>query len=180
MKPLFKGNLVRLAAPVPQDNASFARWSEDDVYARLLDDDPMQPQSPDSFHFSSSPTTYYFHLRTLSDDVLIGFVVLFSIKWSNQSAMLAIGLGEAGYRGKGYGSDSLALILNYAFNELNLYRVGLSVMSYNTGAIRAYERAGFVREGVTRGAILREGQRHDMLNYGVLRDEWLAAQNMRS
>lgn len=180
MKPLFKGKLVRLAAPLPDDNLHFARWSEDDVYARLVDDDPMQPQTADSFHFGSSATSYYFHLRTLADDMLIGFVVLFSVKWSNQTAMLAIGIGEETYRGKGYGSDALALILNYAFNELNLYRVGLSVMSYNTAAIRAYERAGFVREGVTRGAILREGQRHDMVNYGILRDEWLAAQSTDS
>jgi RimJ/RimL family protein N-acetyltransferase len=48
------------------------------------------------------------------------------------------------------------------------------VIAYNTGAIRAYERAGFVREGVKRQAIQRSGQRFDLIAYGILRDEWLA------
>jgi RimJ/RimL family protein N-acetyltransferase len=175
-QPLFRGKLMRLAAPLPEDKDTFARWTLDDDYLRLLDDDPIQPES--AFHFSSfdsarsSNNSYYFHLRTLSDDRLIGFVVLFNIKWASQTSELAIGIGEADYRGKGYGSDTLSLILNYAFNELNLFRVGLNVMDYNTKAIAAYERAGFVREGLRRKAVLREGMRYDLVQFGILRDEW--------
>jgi RimJ/RimL family protein N-acetyltransferase len=172
--PLFKGNLVRLAAPLPEDSEHFANWSQDDDYLRLLDDDPIRPLAPAHFaRFASpDPSDHYFHLRTLIDDTLIGFVVLFNIKWSNQSAELAIGIGVSEYRNKGYGSDGLRLILNYAFNELNLYRVGLTVIAYNIGAIRAYERVGFVREGVQRRAIQRNGTRLDLICYSVLRDEW--------
>ncbi|MBZ0291102.1 MAG: GNAT family N-acetyltransferase [Anaerolineae bacterium] len=172
MKPLFEGQLVRLAAPQAADQAVFAKWTENDEYMRLLDDDPIQPQAPDRIQFGGSDTSFYFHVRTLAEDTLIGFVVLFNIKWSNQSAMLAIGIGETAFRGKGYGSDALGLILNYAFNELNLYRVGLTVMNYNTAAIRAYEKAGFVREGAARQAVQREGQRYDLVYYGILREEW--------
>lgn len=142
---------------------------------RQLDDDPIRPQSPDNFgQFGGAVYDHYFHLRTVADDVLIGFVVLFNLKWPGGSADLAIGIGEAAYRGKGYGSDALHLILDYAFNEVGLTRVGLTVMEYNTGAIKAYERVGFVREGAKRKAVLREGQRFDLLYYGMLRDEWLA------
>jgi RimJ/RimL family protein N-acetyltransferase len=174
--PIFTGEFVRLAAPQPEDGDQFARWSQDDEYMRLLDDDPVRPMAPANFaHFGTpNPSDYYFHLRTLVDDTLIGFVALFNIKWSNQSAEMAIGIGVPEYRGKGYGGDALRLILNYAFNELNLHRVELTVIAYNTGAIRAYERAGFVREGVKRQAIQRDGQRFDLIAYGILRDEWLA------
>lgn len=172
MQPLFKGQLVRLAAPLPEDAEALARWSTQDDYMRLLDDDPVLPQNASHFTFSTSADSFYFHLRTLTGDTFIGFIVLFNIKWRNQSAMLAMGIGEAEYRGKGYGSDALRLILNYAFNELSLYRVSLTVMDYNTAAIRAYERAGFVLEGRERGAVLREGQRADLLHYGILREEW--------
>ena len=177
---LFAGRLVRLAAPLPADKALFAAWSGDDNYLRHLDDDPIRPQAETgyaSFDAPSAPDSFYFHMRTLADDCLIGFVVLFNLKWSNQSAEMAIGIGDATYRGRGYGQDGLRLILNYAFNELNLYRVGLSVIAYNAPAIRAYERAGFIREGVWRGAVQRNGQRHDMLLYGVLRHEWMARPN---
>jgi RimJ/RimL family protein N-acetyltransferase len=64
--------------------------------------------------------------------------------------------------------------LRYAFDELNLYRVGLDVIESNRRAIRAYEKVGFQREGAVRGAVLREGQRTNLVLMGILRDEWQA------
>lgn len=181
--PIFTGKRVQLAAPRAEDAASFARWSNDDAYLRLLDDDPVQPRAETFFkHFAEggkepgrTPDDYYFHLRTLDGNNLIGFVALFNIKWASQHAEMAIGIGDPAYRGKGYGSDALRVLLRYAFNELNLYRVELDVMAYNTAAVQAYERVGFVREGVKRGRVVRDGQRHDVVCYAILRPEWEAA-----
>ena len=64
-------------------------------------------------------------------------------------------------------------MLDYAFDELGMYRVGLRVMAYNTAAIKTYEKVGFMREGTQRGAVWREGGRYDVHFYGILRDEWL-------
>lgn len=172
--PLFLGKLVRLAASSAEDREIFAAWSRDADYMRMLDDDPIRPQSPENFsNFGGAVNDHYFHLRTLDDDVLIGFVVLFNLKWPAGAADMAIGIGDPAYRGKGYGSDALRLILNYAFNEVGLYRVGLTVMEYNSAAIKSYERAGFVREGAKRKVVLRDGKRYDLVYYGILRDEWL-------
>jgi RimJ/RimL family protein N-acetyltransferase len=173
--PLFTGRLVRLAAATPDDQEALAAWSLDDMYLRMLDDDPIRPQTAASYHHASNPDgqgSVYFHLRTLQEDKFVGFVVLHSIKWASQTSELAIAIGLPEYRGKGYGQDALRLILNYAFAELNLYRVGLTVMAYNTAAIKSYERAGFILEGAKRQMVCREGQRHDLLIYGILRDEW--------
>ncbi len=178
--PLFKGRLLRLAASLPDDQESLAAWSLDDQYLRMLDDDPIRPQAASAYGYINESggqgvqSSAYFHLRTLSDDLMIGFVVLHNIKWASQTAEIAIAIGLPDYRGKGYGHDALHLILNYAFSELNLYRVGLTVMSYNTAAIRSYERAGFVREGAKRDMVCREGQRYDLVLYGILREEWMA------
>lgn len=174
-KPLFRGRLVRLAAPLPEDGSILALWTNDDLYLRQLDDDPVKPLPPKLHQYGENDV--YFHLRTLADERLIGFVSLFNIKWASQTAEMAMAIGDSAYRGKGYGSDALNLLLNYGFNELNLYRVGLTVMDYNAAAIRAYERAGFVLEGTQRGMILREGKRYDLLLYGILRDEWIAKQD---
>jgi len=172
MKPIYKGNLLRLAAPQADDRDLLAQWTNDDNYMRLLDDDPVRPLPPDSFTFSESNDSYYFHLRTLEADQFIGFVVLFNIKWRNQTAELAIGIGDAEFRGKGYGSDALKLILNYGWSELNLHHIGLNVLENNAAAIKAYERVGFVLEGTRRGVSIREGKRYDLLLYGILRDEF--------
>jgi RimJ/RimL family protein N-acetyltransferase len=174
---LFCGRLVRLAAPRPEDAEAFARWSEDPVYQRNLDTDYARPftvQQMAGRHGSSGGdnTSVLFHLRTLTDDRLIGFMAIFSIEWNNGTCTIATGIGNPDYRGKGYGSDALRLILNYAFNELNLYRVGLDVIGNNTAAIRAYQRAGFREEGRLRGAVNRDGGRTDRILMGILVNEW--------
>lgn len=177
--PIFKGALVRLAPPHADDQATFAAWTHDDDYMRMLDDDPVRPQSPASYASFGEATRsddHYFHLRTLAEDQVIGFVVLFNLKWRNQTAELAIGIGEKDFRGRGYGRDALNLILRYAFTELCLRRVSLTVLDYNTRAIKAYERAGFQREGAHRQAVHRNGQFYDLLLYGILREEWLNSQ----
>jgi RimJ/RimL family protein N-acetyltransferase len=174
---IFAGNLVRLAASRPEDQEAFATWSQDEEYMRLLDDDPVRPSSPATFSSFGEATRgddFYFHLRTVSDDQLIGFVVLFNVKWRNRTAELAMGIGAADFRGKGFGSDALKLILTYAFSELGLRRVSLSVLSYNAQAVKAYERAGFVLEGTQRQMVERDGQLFDLLHYGILSDEWRA------
>jgi RimJ/RimL family protein N-acetyltransferase len=172
---LFTGKLVRLAAPTADERDIFARWSNDPEYLRNLDDDPARPRHADAIALPGKDVEWQrfeFRIRTLADNILIGFVELWGFSWNHQSATMSIGIGEPAYRGKGYGTDAIRLILSYAFCELNLHRVGLGVFSYNTRAIRAYEKVGFVREGALRQAIHRDGRRYDMILMGILRPEW--------
>jgi RimJ/RimL family protein N-acetyltransferase len=174
---VFRGSLLRLAAPRPDDADHFAGWSEDDVYLRSFDNDPARPLSPDGYAewerpFLSAPNSFLFRLRTLEDDLLIGIAALGDLQWNHRTAMLGLAIGHPEYRGRGYGSDAVRLLLRYAFRELDLYRVWLHTLGYNRRAQRCFERAGFRPEGVGRSAIQREGQRFDLLYYGLLRDEW--------
>ena len=180
MKPfqdLFKGQLVRLCAPRPEDGEIIASWTEDAAYQRPIDTEPAKPAIPQAISrwFSSeSNNSYYFHLRTLAEDRLVGFIVIHSIEWSNGRGVLSMGIGGAENRGLGYGSDALLLMLNYAFNELNLYRVGLDVIGSNLPAIRIYQKAGFKEEGRIREAINRDNTRVDLVLMGITRPEWEA------
>jgi RimJ/RimL family protein N-acetyltransferase len=49
-------------------------------------------------------------------------------------------------------------------------------MGYNTRSVRAHEKVGFVREGAWRSAIQRQGERFDVIHFGILREEWEARQ----
>jgi RimJ/RimL family protein N-acetyltransferase len=167
---------VRFAAPLPQDAETFAKWSENADYLRLLNTDPARPLSAERFREAEkkddSGSFFHFRLRTLADNTLIGFVEL-EVDWPNQACFLAIGIGEPDYWGQGYGSDALRLALRYAFQELGLHRVGLNVISNNARAIHVYEKTGFTWEGATRQVVYRDGQRLDMIYYGMLREEWV-------
>ena len=181
-KPLYRGKLLRLAAPHPEDAEAFARWSNDDHYLRHFENDPARPINAQQHadwerpHLAA-PNSYIFRLRTLEDarpdaDKLIGVVALGDVQWVHRTAMLGIAIGERAYRGRGYGSEAIRLLLRYGFEELNLYRIWLTTISFNLPAIRCYERAGFVREGAQRAMIEREGRRFDLLYFGMIRDEW--------
>lgn len=152
----------------------FALWSHDANYLRDVDTDFAVPVSAKSFEETNGKmsNSVELRLRTLDDDTLIGFVALFNIEWNNQCAKLAIGIGDGAFRGKGYGTDALRIILRYGFCELNLHRIGLDVISYNKRAIRAYEKVGFQVEGVLREAVLRDGEKYDRVLMSILRSEY--------
>jgi len=172
---LFTGRLVRLAARQAEDNTSLSRWSEDAEFTRLMMGHPAVPRPPEAFEDKKDHRDdgrhFNFTFRTIADDKLIGYGGL-EMSWSNQEAHLWIGIGEPEYRGKGYGTDAMHLLVNYAFRELGAYRVSLNVFGFNLRAMHVYERLGFVNEGAKREAIYRDGQRFDDYSMSLLRPEW--------
>jgi RimJ/RimL family protein N-acetyltransferase len=182
MDDIFRGEFVRLAGDDTQTIAeAFHRWNRDSEFMRLLDDEPPKLWSVKAIKewheklFSTHEGKHFFFtIRTLEDDRLIGFVGLFDVRWNHRSCWVGIGLGERDYWSKGYGTDAMRLVLRYAFQELDMHRVTLDAFEYNPRAIRSYEKAGFKREGRDRKVILRDGQRVDSIVMGVLREEWLA------
>ncbi|WP_108669362.1 GNAT family N-acetyltransferase [Peribacillus acanthi] len=173
---LFRGSLLKLTGIRPGDAEIMVKWGEDPEYLRNIDTDIARPYSMKQFDNEGNPksNSFNFRLRTIDNDSLIGFVVLHSIEWNNRSGLLAIGIGDSENRNKGYGQDALKLILQYAFCELNLDRVGLDVIQYNDRAIHAYEKVGFQQEGRMRSAVYRDGNRYDRIIMGILRSEWEA------
>jgi RimJ/RimL family protein N-acetyltransferase len=183
MIDIYRGELVRLAMEPPEVlTKAFARWEQDSEYHRLADSEPAQLWSERKHkewvekRIDRDPTEFIpFSIRTLAEDRFIGEVTL-SPNWVAANAWVGIAIGERDCWGKGYGTDAMRLILQYAFIELNLQRVSLGVHAYNARAVRSYEKAGFCVEGAIRGETLREGRRLDGLYMGVLRQEWLARQ----
>jgi RimJ/RimL family protein N-acetyltransferase len=171
------GRLIRLAAPDPdRDAVEMAAWSRDTEMLRLMDDDPARPWSPSLLQerMSQEPTLdhFWFMVRRLEDDRLIGEAGLGGISWVHGEAWLYISLGDRSCWGKGYGTDAVRVLLRYAFEDLNLTRVSLGVYDYNPRAMRVYEKVGFVHEGRLRQIVRRDGGWHDEIVMGVLREDW--------
>ena len=176
---LLRGTKVRLAALSQDDAPRMSRWYEDAGYLRLQETNRAVPKSVAQIEaeleqFDGSADTIVFGIRTRADNVLIGTLGFYEIEWSNQIGWLGMGIGDRDAWGKGYGTEALRLGLQYAFDELNLHRLTLTVIAYNERAIALYEKAGFRREGVFREFGQRDGKRYDMYLYGLLRPEWEA------
>jgi RimJ/RimL family protein N-acetyltransferase len=88
------------------------------------------------------------------------------------TALVGILIGEKSCWNRGYGTEAMHLLVDTAFNTLNLHRVYLRVFEDNPRAIRAYEKAGFVHEGRMRQAEFHQGRFCDVLLMSVLRPEW--------
>jgi RimJ/RimL family protein N-acetyltransferase len=119
-----------------------------------------------------SPTDDSFAIHLRGEREPIGVVSLMNISEANASAELSIIVGHPEDRHHGYGAEAIAVLLDYAFGERDLNRVGLSVFEFNIDAIAAYERLGFREEGRLRGALRRDGAFHDAILMSVLREEW--------
>lgn len=174
---LLQGTRIRLTALTAADLPTIARWQEDAQLMRLLDARPAYPQTETALKqwledTQKAPDGFLFAVRLLDSDDLIGYVELDGILWSHQVGWLSIAIGDSAYRGQGYGLEAMQLALAFAFGELNLYRVQLTVFSYNDRAIALYEKLGFLREGVYRECLQRDGRRYDMYLYGLLHSEW--------
>jgi RimJ/RimL family protein N-acetyltransferase len=173
---LFYGPRIRLTSPVIGDGRIMAEWYQDSDFSRHLDALPAYPKTETEINrwldeVSSAKNDFLFIIRPLDSSQTMGFVHLGEILWSHRVAWLAIGVSSE-YQGQSYGHEALTLALQFAFDEINLHRVQLTVFDYNTPAIRLYEKLGFKREGVFREFMQRDGHRHDMYLYGLLSSEW--------
>jgi RimJ/RimL family protein N-acetyltransferase len=74
-------------------------------------------------------------------------------------------------RGRGIGTAAIAQLVEFGFVRRNLRRIHLQAISSNTGAIRAYEKAGFVTEGRLRQHAWVRGAYEDIVLMGILRSE---------
>ena len=79
------------------------------------------------------------------------------------TAEFVIFIGAADARGKGYGTETTRLMLDYAFAALGLHNAMLSVYAYNPAARRAYEKAGFRECGRRRESVWMGGRLWDTI-----------------
>jgi len=182
---LFEGQHIRFAPlDAERDAEIVSKWTHDLEYLRLLSADIAKPLSPAQIKKqyeeldkdAEKHNAFNFAVRLQEDDRLIGFARLYRIEWTHGTGSVQIGLGDRNDRGKGYGTEVLHMLLRYAFDELNLYRLAAMTVEYNTGAIRFFERAGFNVEVRRRQAVQRDGKRWDVLMLGLLCDEWKRAE----
>jgi [ribosomal protein S5]-alanine N-acetyltransferase len=107
-----------------------------------------------------------------ANDRLVGAAGLQAIDFRSRHASFGIAIGVPSEWSKGYGTEATRLLVRHAFETLNLNRVWLQVYEDNPRGIRAYEKAGFRKEGVLRQDMFRAGRYWDTIVMAILREEW--------
>jgi RimJ/RimL family protein N-acetyltransferase len=112
-----------------------------------------------------------FGIRRRAHGRLLGVCQLVSISPVHRAAELQIRIGAPSARDRGLGTSAVRTLVDFAFRDLNLRRVSLHVFATNGRAIRAYEKAGFAREGLLRQAAHIDGSYVDVVVMGILRPD---------
>lgn len=117
-------------------------------------------------------STTAFAIIDLESDKMIGTLSLEEINYNNRTAVLGIFIGEPEYRSNGYGSEAIKLLLDFAFNYINLNSIRLSVLSCNERAIKCYEKCGFKEAGKWRKSKFVNGKYYDTIFMDILAEEF--------
>jgi len=118
--------------------------------------------------------TVVFSIETLTEGQFIGLVNLHKIDWQSQYGYFGVQIGDKDYHGRGMGKDATRVMLDYAFNNLNLRKVCLEVLGDNHVAIKIYESLGFSLEGTLKNQIYSRGAYCDLLIMSVFKEEYKA------
>ncbi|NMB02500.1 MAG: GNAT family N-acetyltransferase [Firmicutes bacterium] len=173
---MYTGEKVRLREYRKEDVPKAQGFVNDPEIKRLMGGIPFPYTLWDEEKFitqqSASNNNYSFAIETLENNHYIGGCGLNSLDWKNRVAEIGIFIGDKEYQNRGYGTDALKVLLRFIFDQLNLHKVSLRVLSYNERAIKVYKRLGFRDEGCLRQERFVDGAYHDLLAMGILKDEF--------
>jgi RimJ/RimL family protein N-acetyltransferase len=180
---VIQGDRVRL---IPPPDIGFARitgeWVNDPLTRHLIGGSAYQMSLATREDFVRERLTQSFsglylmiEVVDLPEQQVVGAIELRKTSPEHRSGEVGILVGRE-YWGRGYGTDAMRALCRFAFEEMDLRRISLEVMEFNTRAIRSYERIGFVVEGRFREDTYLHGHYYDTLAMGLLREEFEAAE----
>jgi len=176
--PIFniEGELVALGPLRREHIPLYLRWINDFGTTRTLGV-PPRPMTLEQ------ETAWY--ERAAVDDARTGFTIyeratgraigncgLHEVDLANRRTVVGIMIGEPDARGRGYGTEAMRLLLDYAFTVLGMHSVMLTVFAYNAAGRRCYEKVGFREMGRRRESRWYNGRFWDEIHMDILASEF--------
>lgn len=177
--PFIVGKKIYLRGLEKYDlESEYFQWLNDQDVTRYLDSGnfPNTIENMEEFYRNTvlSSNNVIFAIVDIESDKHIGNIKLGPINWISRISPVGIMIGDKDYWGKSYGTESMELVLDYAFNKLNLHKITLGVVASHDAATKAYEKAGFKVEGKGRSQFYLNEKYFDTLYMGILREEFMS------
>jgi len=174
-KPTLTGELVVLRQVTEDDYPALALAMDDPDVARLTGSHgEIGEEKAREWYRTRQDQTDRLDLAIVdkASGRVVGEAVLNDWDPDNECCNFRILIGPEG-QGRGLGTEATRLIVGYGIEEVGLHRISLGVYAFNPRAQRAYEKAGFVVEGVLRDALRWDGEWIDEVVMSVLATDWL-------
>lgn len=164
--------------PLSQEDleGNYVNWLNDAAVAKYNSHHrlPYTREQAEEYLAAKSKATNELFLAIVekSSQKHIGNITLKNINWIDRGAEFAIVLGEKDAWGKGYSKEAAQLICQHGFQSLNLKRIYCGTASENLPMQKLAGFLGMQEEGRSRQALYKNGAYHDIINYGVLVEEF--------
>jgi RimJ/RimL family protein N-acetyltransferase len=175
---MLKGKRIRLAPLERKHIDLFLKWFNDpEITQYLTMYKPMTRDMEEDWfnglkHRQDSVFLSIHIYDEEKSDKVIGNCAIHVINNKNRTCSCGITIGEKEYQNKGYGTETMELLIEYGFNTLNMNRIELSVYNFNSRALKTYQKVGFIEEGRKRQARYHNGKYYDEIIMAILRQDW--------
>ncbi len=172
-----QGDIIDLV-PLNREHINlYAKWKNNPnvrVYARYIIPQTVEDMKkffePSKDKIKREINFEIWHKKTKKP---IGTGIVSGIDWYGQTASLGLIIGEPEYWGQKIGEEATGLMVKYAFNELNLYKIYAGINSANIGSWRCAEKNGFIREATFKKDSYVNGKYFDTYIYSLFKADWL-------
>lgn len=169
------GNRIYLRPVKREDMTIIQKWCNDPDLRKLVGDvTPLTELGAEKYFekLCTDDSRVWFSIVLKEGDRVIGETGLLRMFHPWRTTDLSTIIGEKDCWGKGYGSEAILLMLDYAFGFMNFHRVSIGVVGFNSHALNFYERIGFKQEGIQRDGYFYDHKYHDFVMMSILEDEY--------
>jgi len=167
------GTKVYLAPINPEDAAKYTEWLNDFEVTKYLTLASM-PLSLEKERevLSRLATEHNYAIVDAATDELVGNAGLMDLDCVNRTAEVGIFLGDKTKWNKGFGTEALTLLVDYAFYVLGVRNLMLKAFDFNHRGLACYRKVGFKEIGRRRKARFWNGEVRDIVLMDLLAEDF--------
>lgn len=168
-----EGERIRFMALCTTDVQEIHNYASDEAVSRFIGWNLMHTLDETREHIETmlkreaAGTHLYASVALKSAQTIIGTAMLFNFDQKANHAELGY-VFDKNHWGKGYGTETVTLMSDFAFGTLKLHKIHAKVVAANIGSARILEKNGYVLEGRLRDHFFIENQYYDALLFGKI------------
>jgi len=169
-----KGERVYLRPFTEEDTDFFDVWYNDALTrAKIAAPYPTTAAQSLQCVQRSGHDCIWLGIATCEKHEVIGEIGLLRMYPAWGTSDLTIIIPHEAHQGKGYGTEAIRLLMDYAFGDLGFHRLAIGVVGFNTDALRFYKKNGFKKEGIQEDGYYYHYEYHNFIMMRILKEEFL-------
>ena len=173
---LIKGKKIYLRPLVMEDvNNQYLSWindKENNRYTLVALYNTMTSLKNYAYKKIKNPNIFFFAIIDIQSKTHVGNIKLGPIDWQKKSATFGRLIGHKYFKGKGFGTEAVKLILKFSFKTLKLCKVHAGCIKSNIGAIKSNKKNGMRIEIRKKKKELIKNKYYEVVILGILKKDW--------